>query len=98
LATGSVDGAISLATIYFISDLAGALKECARVLRPSGQLVIGMGDPNAMNREPITAHGFRVRSLAEVTHALLGAGLEVDQHHRVGRGDGAFHLLVAQPL
>ena len=97
LETSSLDGAITLNTLYFIPDLAGALQECARVLKPSGQLVIGLGDPNQMARQPVTAHGFRIRSLAEVTNALLAAGLEVDQHRPIGSGRDLFHLLVAQP-
>jgi len=97
LAAATVDGAITLNTLYFITDLAGALQECARVLKPSGQLVVGLGDPNQMARQRVTAHGFRVRPLAEVTNALLAAGLEVDEHRPIGNGRGLFHLLVAQP-
>jgi len=98
LGTASLDGAISLNTMYFIPDLAGALKECARVLKPSGQLVIGLGDPDYMAGKAITAHGFRVRPLAEFTRALLEAGLETDRHLRVGSGPNAFHLLATQPF
>jgi arsenite methyltransferase len=97
LETSSLDGAITLNTLYFITDLAGALKEWARVLKPSGQLVIGLGDPNQMARQRVTEHGFRIRPLAEVTNALLAAGLEVDQHRPIGSGRNLFHLLVAQP-
>lgn len=97
LEAASLDGAITLNTLYFITDLAGALEECARVLKPSGQLVIGLGDPDTMARQRLTAHGFTVRPLVEVTNALLAAGLEVDQHRRVETADGVFHLLVAQP-
>lgn len=97
LATSSVDGAITMNTIYFISDLAGALGECARVLKPSGQLVIGLGDPANMARSRLTAHGFHVRPLTEITNALRATGLEVDQHRPIGSGKHPFHLLVAQP-
>jgi ubiquinone/menaquinone biosynthesis C-methylase UbiE len=97
LATGTLDGAITLNTFYFITDLAAALDECARVLRPSGQLVIGLGDPQNMARNPLTAHGFLVRSLDEITSALRDVHLEVDKHVLVGTGERAFHLLVAQP-
>jgi ubiquinone/menaquinone biosynthesis C-methylase UbiE len=97
LETSTLDGAITLNTIYFIPDLAGAFAEWARVLKPSGQLVIGLGDPDAMARQRVTSHGFRIRPLAEVTIALLATGLEVDQHHRLGAGDRLFHLVVAQP-
>jgi arsenite methyltransferase len=98
LETSTLDGAITLNTLYFISDLSGALAECARVLRPSGQLVIGIGDPDMMARQRVTTHGFRLRPLAEVIQALLAAGLEVDEHQLLGTGKNPFHLLVAQPL
>lgn len=97
LETRTVDGIITLNTLYFITDLAGALAEFARVLKPAGQLVIGLGDPDNMARQPVAAHGFHVRPLAEVTEALLTARLEVDQHRTVGTGDSLFHLLVTQP-
>jgi hypothetical protein len=38
-----------------------------------------------------------VRPLTQITNALHDAGLEVDQHRRVGTGEDAFHLLVTQP-
>jgi arsenite methyltransferase len=98
LASASIDGAITLNTLYFIANLAGALHECARVLRPSGQLVVGLTDPETMARHPLADHGLHVRPMALVIEALLQAGLEIDQYRRVGAGDGAFHLLVAQPL
>jgi len=96
LATASVDGAITLNTLYFIADLAGAFNEGARVLKPGGRLVIGLGDPDAMASQPLTDHGFRVRSVAEVTDVLHDAGLDVDEHRRVGGGRDAFHLLVTR--
>lgn len=97
LETASLDGVITLNTLYFISDLAGALNEWARVLRPSGQLVIGLGDPDEMVGQPMTAHGFRLRPLSEVTSSLLTAGLEVDRRLRLRAGADDFHLLVTQP-
>jgi arsenite methyltransferase len=51
----------------------------------------------AMAREPVTAHGFRIRPVAEVQPALTAAGLTLVDHRRVGSGPHAFHLLVAQP-
>ena len=68
-----------------------------RVLSPAGRLVLGFGDPMAMAREPVTAHGFRIRPVAEVQPALTAAGLTLVDHRRVGSGPDAFHLLVAQP-
>jgi arsenite methyltransferase len=97
LATASIDGAITLNTLYFIGNLAKALDECARVLKPSGQLVVGLTDPDLMARHPLADHGLHVRPIAQVVKALVSAGLEIEQYRRVGAGDGAFHLLVAQP-
>lgn len=97
LETSSLDGIITLNTIYFVAELAGALQEFARVLKPGGQIVIGLDDPQQMARQSVARHGFRVRPLAEVTNGLLAAGLEVDQHRPIGSGRDLFHLLVARP-
>jgi len=61
LATDSLDGAISLNTIYFIRDLDLAFVELARVIKCSGRVVIGLGDPDAMTGTPLTQHNFRLR-------------------------------------
>ncbi|MEV4056355.1 class I SAM-dependent methyltransferase [Amycolatopsis sp. NPDC049688] len=95
LAAASVDAIVSTNTIYFVDDLDAALTEVARVLRPGGRFVLGIGDPEAMNRaEMLTRNGFRIRPLEHVEAALARAGLEVRAHERLaGRGLG-FHLLV----
>lgn len=95
LADDSVDGLITLNTIYFIDDLATAFAEMARILRPTGRAVIGLGDPAAMAALPFTEHGFRIRPVSEVTDTMVGAGLAVTQHRRVGDDERAYHLLVA---
>jgi hypothetical protein len=69
----------------------------ARIVSPTGRLVLGLGDPDAMRRDPVTAHAFRLRPLAEVQTALTAAGLTIADHRRVGGGPDAFHLLVARP-
>jgi SAM-dependent methyltransferase len=43
-ADGSFDLALMVTTICFLSDLDAALRECHRVLRPGGHLLIGMLD------------------------------------------------------
>ena len=91
----AIDGAITVNTIYFVSDLAVAFRECARVLRPGGQLIVGLGDPAAMSRMPVTSHGFKLRSVAEVDASLTTAGLSVMDHRRVGTDDDAHHLLIS---
>ena len=95
LPTSSIDGAITLNTLYFINDLTEALSECARILKPGGRLVIGLGDPVVMSRMPFTAHGFRIRPVGDVIGALRRCTLDVDEHRRVGSDSNAYHLLVA---
>jgi arsenite methyltransferase len=97
LATDSLDGAITLNTIYFIPELDLAFAELARVTKRSGRVVIGLGDPGAMARSPLTQHNFRLRPVPEVIDLLQNAGLTVENQRRVGEGDRVFHLLVATP-
>jgi arsenite methyltransferase len=82
-------------TVYFIDDLAPAFAELARVLRPSGRAVLGVGDPAAMTRMPVTRHR-RLRPVFEITDGLTGAGLTLVEDRRVGDGPDAFHLLVCE--
>ncbi|MGH3861485.1 class I SAM-dependent methyltransferase [Actinokineospora sp.] len=90
----SVDGLITLNTIYFIEDLTTAFAEIRRILRPGGRAVIGIGDPEAMAKMPVTRHGFLVRPVAEVVETLEGAGLALTAHRRVSESKLAPHLLV----
>jgi arsenite methyltransferase len=91
----SVDAAMSINTIYFVDD--EAFGRLARTVSGHGRLVIGLGDPAAMAQDPVTAHGFRIRPLADVVAILGAAGLTLVDHHRVGPSPDAFHLLVTQP-
>lgn len=96
LPDATLDGAITVNTIYFSPDLTPAFAELRRVLRPNGRLVVGLGDPQAMAAMPFT-RGFHLRPVTEVVHALSSAGLAVVEHRRVGDGDEAAHLLIASP-
>jgi SAM-dependent methyltransferase len=97
LDTNSLDGAITLNTIYFIPELDLAFAELARVTKGSGRVVIGLDDPDAMARSPLTAHNFRLRSVHEIIELLKNAGLTVEEQRRIGEGDRLFHLLIAKP-
>lgn len=97
LADASLDGAITINTIYFLGDLERAFAQLARVLRPTGRVVVGLGDPESMARLPFTAHGFRLRPVDEVVAALDHVGLTVKDHRRLGEGPHPYHLLVAEP-
>jgi len=90
----SVDAIISTNTIYFIEDLAAAVGEIVRVLRPTGRLVLGVGDPAQMTKMPFTQHGFRLRPIEEVIGVLRQAGFADVEDRRLSADPGAFHLLV----
>lgn len=96
LPDSSIDAAISVNTIYFVTDLDRAFAELARVLRPSGRVVVGVVDPTEMAKVPFTAHGFTIRPVDDVAAALVDAGLAPVSRLRVGDGDGAYHLLVGR--
>ncbi|MBF6134599.1 methyltransferase domain-containing protein [Nocardia otitidiscaviarum] len=91
----SLDAAITVNTLYFVADLDRACAELARVLRPKGRLVIGVGDPDAMAKMPFTPYGFRLRPVADIQAALGRAGFDVEDEPLPG-GPVPFHLLVAR--
>ncbi len=97
LESASLDGLITVNTIYFIDDLDSALSELARTLLSSGRAVIGIGDPQAMEKMSFTAQGFRLRPVSDIEKALTRSGLELADHRRVGKGRIPAHLLIAAP-
>jgi arsenite methyltransferase len=94
LEDGSVHGAITVNTIYFIAELDRVFAELARVITNDGRLVVGIGDPENMARMPMTSYGYRLRPVDEVVGAAKSAGLDLQDHRRAGEGDAAAHLLV----
>jgi arsenite methyltransferase len=95
--TSSLDGIITTHTIYFVADLNRAFAELANALKSSGQAVIGVGDPDAMQQLPITPYGFRIRPIPEIVTALERADLTLKEHRQAGRGGGRFHVLITEP-
>ncbi len=91
-ADGALDGWISVNTIYFVDDLAAALREMTRVLAPGGRGVVGVADPEWMSRQPFTRHGFVLRPVTDILAAMTSAGLTVE-HHTMGDPEAMFHLL-----
>ncbi|WP_459548512.1 class I SAM-dependent methyltransferase [Nocardia sp. X0981] len=97
LTAATVDAVISTNTVYFIEDLTAAFTEVARVLRPSGRLVLGIGDPAAMARMPFTENRFLLRPIAEITGHLAAAGLTVvDEERLTGEGAVTSHVLTCE--
>ncbi|WP_280407200.1 class I SAM-dependent methyltransferase [Nocardia brasiliensis] len=96
LADHSLDGAITVNTIYFVADLDAACAELVRVVRPGGRIVIDIGDPDTMAKIPFTPYGFRLRPVAEVITALEQAGCTVD-HQQIATQPISYHLLIATP-
>lgn len=92
----TLNGVLTVNTIYFVADLREAFTELARVIAPSGRIVVGVADPETMAKLPFTSHGFRLRPIPEVIDTLRSASLVV-QHHRISAGDGAPHLLIGTP-
>ena len=95
-ADGTLNGVVTVNTIYFVAELQEAFAELARVTAPSGRIVVGVADPDTMAKLPFTGHGFRLRPIAEVVNALQSAGLTV-QDRRVNAANGAPHLLIGTP-
>jgi arsenite methyltransferase len=93
----SVQGAITVNTIYFVEELERAFSELARVITSSGRVVVGIRDPEVMARAPFTAFGFRLRPVNEVIGVAKSAGLALQDLRVDGHGDGAMQLLVFTP-
>jgi SAM-dependent methyltransferase len=95
LEDASLDAAITVNTLYFLDDLDAVCAEFARTLRPGGRAVIGVGDPEAMRRLPVTPYGFRLRPVDDIVAALERAGLTADVQSRT---DGRLprHTITAQ--
>jgi arsenite methyltransferase len=95
LEDNSVDALITVNTVYFISELDAACKELARVVRPGGRAVIGIGDPEVMARLPFTPHGFTIRPVGEIAAALQNSGMQVEQR-RIDEKPIPRHLFIGR--
>lgn len=94
LADDSLDAAITVNTVYFVPDLDAVCAELARVIRPGGRVVIGIGDPDAMAKLPFTPYGFTLRPVADVIAALEKSGCAVTQE-QLPNPPIPHHLLIA---
>lgn len=74
LPADSVDGVVTINTVYFWPDLAHPLGELGRVLSPGGTLVIGIRDGSVMNN--VDREIFTIRSHDEIKTSVADAGFE----------------------
>jgi arsenite methyltransferase len=95
-ADGTVNGVVTVNTIYFVAELQQAFTELARVTAHSGRIVVGVANPETLGKLPFTDDSFRLRPIPEVINTLQSAGFTV-QHRRIDASDGAPHLLIGTP-
>lgn len=93
IADATLNGWISLNTIYFIADLGPAFAELARVLAPGGRGVLGVADPDWMAAQPYVKHNFVLRPVDEVIVQLQEVGLAVERLE-VDRDGSTYDLLL----
>ncbi len=90
----SFDRALSINTVYFWEDPLRGLQEIARVLKPGGMLLLGIGEKRAMERMPWVQHGFRIFEPRELEDLLRSAGFrDIRCTHGEG-GIGRYFLLM----
>ncbi len=90
LATASVEVVVNLQVIEHLWDQAGFLRECARVLRPGGTLLVST--PNRITFSPgrdTPLNPFHTRELAadELDELLVECGFTVDSLRGLHHGD-----------
>jgi arsenite methyltransferase len=93
----TVRSRVSVNTIYFVADLDSTALEFARVIESSGRIVIGLADPDVMEKMPFTRTGFRLCPVPEVIDTLRRVGLTVE-HRRISDSANAPHLLIATQI
>jgi arsenite methyltransferase len=71
------DAAMSLNTIMFWTDVDDGMRELARVLAPGGALVLGLPDPELLQREGFAARGFRIVVPERLAARLPDYGFEL---------------------
>lgn len=89
------DRVLGINTIYFWEDPMDALREIARVLKPGGMLLLGVGDKSWMETQPWVWHGFRMYEQTQLERLVERAGFRNVRTRPVKGESGEFLLLRA---
>jgi hypothetical protein len=68
----------------YLPDPTACLREIARILRPTGRAVLGVGDPDFMATLPFTKERVQLRPLPEVLEIVRAAGFDVATTYELG--------------
>jgi SAM-dependent methyltransferase len=74
---GSFDVVIIFEALYYIPDAARFVAECARVLRPSGKLLVANANKDLFDFNP-SPHSFTYHGVVELQQLLSKAGFKCD--------------------
>ncbi|MCG8391950.1 MAG: class I SAM-dependent methyltransferase [Pseudomonadales bacterium] len=76
LPTGHYQAIVAINVVYFWNPLAPALQALLTLLRPGGQLCLGLRDHRSMSTLPVFQHGFLTYQGPDLQEALEQAGFE----------------------
>ncbi|MGO9572194.1 MAG: class I SAM-dependent methyltransferase [Desulfomonilaceae bacterium] len=86
----------SVNTIYFWDDVALALSECRRVLKPGGQILLCFSSKRELGKRSCSRYGFRLYDLDEVEGILERAGfIHVRSSAELDPKRGQFYCVIA---
>jgi ubiquinone/menaquinone biosynthesis C-methylase UbiE len=91
LGDGEADGALTVNTVYFWSELLGSLAEINRVLSPTGTLVIAIRDGAVMRN--VDRDVFTIRSPETIAAAAESTGFDTRVE---SPPNGKLHFIVAK--
>ena len=83
----TIDVIFTVNTIYFWSDVAQMLQEYLRVLKPNGQLLIGLRPAHLMKNYPFIQYGFNLFTEKKVEEYLALQGFESIQSATIQEPD-----------